>query len=429
MKIRSLAPVLTVSFLFVASAAMGAPEKAKQDKPKDSKDNIYANVELFADTVSIARDDYVEEVDSKKLIYGAMKGMLSSLDDYSQFMEPDEYKEIKEETKGEFGGLGIELSLKEGILTIITPIVGTPAEAAGVKPGDKIVKIDGKITKDITLSEAVKKMRGAPGTTVKLTIWRESDQKIVEIPIKRDIIKVKSVKKAKLLEGKIGYIRLIEFQEKTAKELDEGLKKLESEGMDSLILDLRNNPGGILDTAVDVSERFLAKDKLIVSTKSRTPEQNMTFKSSGKFTHPDYPIIVMVNDGSASASEIVAGAMQDNKRAVILGTKTYGKASVQTVMPLKDGSGLRLTTAYYITPSGKMIKGQGITPDVISERENAQQSKAKKDAEDIFDELEMKEGAASAKELSDKDELQKDKQLKEALNLMKAIKIYRSENK
>lgn len=402
--------------------ASGGFEKGARDKSK-SKDNLYNQVELFADAISIIRSDYVDESDSKKLIYGAMKGMLSSLDDFSQFMEPDEFNEIKTETKGEFGGVGIEISLKDGILTVVTPIVGTPAEGAGVKPGDKIVKIDDKVTKNITLQDSVKKMRGKPGTTVKLTIWREKEQKMLEIPIKRDIIKVKSIRKAELIRDKIGYIKLVEFQEKTTRDLEETLKKLESQGMDSLILDLRNNPGGLLDGAVDVSERFIPRDKMIVSIKSRNKEQNMEFKSSGKYTHPDYPVIVVVNEGSASASEIVAGAIQDNRRGIILGTKTYGKASVQTVIPLKDGSALRLTTALYYTPSGKLIKGEGILPDVIVEKE---ETVKKGDEVDVFEKLEESE-ALPPKDISAKEKIrpEKDNQLEMAINLIKTIKIYK----
>lgn len=412
---------LLIALVFVASVAIGGYDKEGKSKAK-SKEDLYGQIELFADGISILRSDYVDEVDSKKLIYGAMKGMLSSLDDYSQFMEPDEFNEMKVETKGEFGGIGIEISLKEGILTVVTPMVDSPAEAAGIKAGDKIVRIDSKTTKNLTLDEAVKQMRGKPGTEVVLTIWREKEDKISDIKIKRAVIKIQSVKKAKLIEGKTGYIRLVEFQENTSRDLEDALKKLESQGMDSLILDLRNNPGGLLDGAVDVSEKFLQKDTPIVSIKGRNAAQNMEFKSKGKNVHPDYPLLVMVNEGSASASEIVAGAVQDNKRGLIFGTKTFGKASVQTVIPLKDGSALRFTTAYYYTPSGKLIKNQGIVPDVIVER---QEHKDKTTPADVFEKLEEKDKAAKKEPLS-ADELQKDNQLRDAVNLMKAIKVYKT---
>ena len=422
--------LVAVSSLMIASLAIGGYEKDPKDKPKTSKSDLYGQLELFADAISLIRSDYVDEVDSKKLIYGAMKGMLSNLDEFSSFLEPDEFEEMKTETKGEFGGIGTEISLKDGILTVVTPIVGTPADLAGVKPGDKIVKIDGKITRDITLDEAVKVMRGKPGTTVTLTIWREKDQKVIDIAIKRAIIKIQSVKDVEFIDGKIGYIRLIEFQDNTTRDLDEALKKLESQGMDSLILDLRYNPGGILDGAVDVAERFLAKDKVIVSIKSRSPEQIAVFKSSGRFTHRDYPVIVLVNEGSASASEIVSGAIQDNKRGLILGTKTYGKASVQTVIPLKDASALRLTTAAYLTPSGKLIKGQGIIPDVVVEAQEANGEKIE-GPEDLFEKIAEKapEKKGEKKKPSNKEILEKDNQLNSEVNLIKAIKVYGQEKK
>jgi carboxyl-terminal processing protease len=397
MKKRWLKILLVVAVAAcAASMAMGGLEKSASEKGKaKSKDDLYQQVELFADAVSILRSDYVDQLDSKKLMYGALKGMLSSLDDYSQFMDPDEYNEIKIETKGEFGGVGVEISLKDGILTVVSPISGTPAEAAGIKSGDKIVKIDGKVTKSVTLNDAVKQMRGKPGTQVTLTIWRESTQKVFDVPLKRDMIKVKSIKKAEILEDKIGYIKLVEFQENSNRDLDEALKKMEAQGMDGLILDLRNNPGGLLDGAVDVAERFLPKDKVIVSIKARNPADTNVFKSSGSFFKKDYPLIVLVNEGSASASEIVAGAVKDNKRGIVLGTKTFGKASVQTVIPLNDGSALRFTTAIYLTPSGKMIKGQGITPDVVVERD---QNLVKKEEDvDIFEKMEEENTAKPQK--------------------------------
>lgn len=424
---RSANVVLVMAMLlFISSAAIGAPEKSVSDKAK-TKDGIYEQVELFADAISAIRQDYVDDIDSKKLIYGAMQGMLSSLDDYSQFMEPDEYKEIQVETKGEFGGIGVEISSREGILTIITPIAGTPAETAGLKPNDKVIKIDGKITKKLTLSEAVKLMRGKAGTPVTLTIWR--DRNVFDVMIKRDNIQVHSIKKADLLEDKIGYIKLVEFQENTARDLDEALKKLEARGMDALILDLRNNPGGLLDGAIEVSERFLPKDKVIVSIKARSPKQAEVFKSSGKVTHPDYPLIVMVNEGSASASEIVAGAVKDNKRGIIIGAKTYGKASVQTVIPMKDGSALRLTTALYLTPNGTLIKGEGIIPDIVVEMQ-AVEKKKKLEADEIFDQIEDESVNKPVKEKPlEKPVIEKDNQLESAVNLIKAIKIYKAQTK
>lgn len=427
---KNTVKALCVLFLILAIAcpfsSISCSEQRKEEKPK-AKDDIFKQVELFGDAVGIVRSDYVDEVDSKKLMYGALKGMLGSLDDFTQFMEPEEYNELKEEAKGEFGGIGVEISFRDGILTIISPIAGTPADVAGIKAGDKIVKIDNKITKNISMNDAIKMMRGAPGTMVTLTVWREKDQKILPIQIKRDTIKIRSIRKAELIDGHTGYIRLVEFQENTPKDLEEALKKLESEGMDALILDLRNNPGGLLDTAVDVSEKFLPKDKVIVSLKSRTPEQNAVFKSKGRFQHPDYPLIVMVNEGSASASEIVAGAVQDNKRGMLLGTKTFGKASVQTVIPLRDGSAMKLTTASYYTPSGKMIRNQGIIPDIVVEREENGAVKLSEDT-DIFEKLEEKEKKLPIKEKTAKEKQpERDNQLDRAVDLIKGIKIYRAD--
>ncbi|MDD5428122.1 MAG: S41 family peptidase [Candidatus Omnitrophica bacterium] len=415
-----------VLVVLAASIAISGHEKEAQgkDKAKVSKSDLYTQLELFADAISLVRANYVDEVDPKKIIYGAMRGMLASLDDYSQFMDPEEYEEIRTETKGEFGGIGTEISIRDGILTIITPIAGTPAEEAGIKPGDKVVKINGKITKNITLSDAAKQMRGKPGSMVTLTIWREKDQKIMNVPIKRAVIKIRSVKRAELVDGKTGYIRLVEFQDTTKRELEEALKKLESQGMDALILDLRYNPGGVLEAAIDVAEKFLPKDKVIVSIKAREPEQNAVFKSSGRYTHPDHPLIILVNEGSASAAEIVAGATQDNKRGIVLGAKTYGKASVQTVVPLRDGSAVRLTTAAYLTPSGKLIKDSGILPDVAVELKETAGDMAGS-PEEVFEKV--AEGKSGKKDAPGKDKLEMDNQLEAAVNLMKAIKVYSKE--
>lgn len=327
--------------------------------------------------IDILRDEYVEPVDSTKLIHGAMKGMLSSLDEYSQFLEKGEYEELESDSKGEFGGLGVEISIKDGTLTVITPIDGSPAEAAGIKPGDKIIKIDKETTERMTISEAAHRMRGGPGTMTTLTIWREKSDKVFDLPLRRAMIKIKSIKKAELLAGGIGYIKIIEFQENTPRDLDLALNRLEKEGMKSLILDVRNNPGGLLETASDVAERFLPKDAVVVSIRSRVPEDTGVFRSSGSFTRKNYPLVVLVNGGSASASEVVAGAIQDNKRGAIIGVKTFGKASVQTVAPLKDGSAIRFTSAYYYTPGGRLIKKDGIVPDIVVESDRAATDGAK----------------------------------------------------
>ena len=429
-KLIRISVFIVICLVVSLSMLWGGYDKSKDDKPKPKKEDIYSQVELFSDAISVIRSDYVDDVDSKKIIYGAMKGMLSSLDDFSSFMEPDEYKEIKAETKGEFGGIGVEIGTRDGIITIISPISGTPAEAAGIKALDRVVKINGEITKNMSLNDAVKKMRGDPGTAIALTIWREAEEKVFDISLTRAIIKINSIKKASILEDKIGYVKLVEFQENTPRDLEDALKKLESSGMDALIIDIRNNPGGLLDVAIDVAEKFLPKDKVIVSTKSRTPDQNIVFKSKGRFQHPDYPIVVLANEGSASASEILAGAIQDNKRGVILGTKTFGKASVQTVIPLKDGSALRLTTASYYTPSGKMIRNQGIIPDVVVASEECKPKASAKPME-ILEKLE-EEKARQAEKVSPKavppkeEKVERDNQLDRAVDLIKGIKAYKT---
>ena len=332
--------------------------------------NDYESIEMFTDVLSIVKKSYVEEVDTKKLIYGAINGMLSSLDPHSSFMPPEMYKEMKIETKGSFGGLGIEISIKDGMLTVISPIEDTPAYKAGIKSGDQILKIDDKFTKDLSVMEAVKRMRGAKGTKVILTIMREGFEKPKEFPLIRDVIQVKSVKYKTLDDGFV-YIRIAQFQEKTDDDLSAAfvaLKKGNGGKLSGLVLDLRNDPGGLLDQAVRVADHFLADGKLIVYTEGREKDAKMRFAARKGDKEASYPIVVLINGGSASASEIVAGALQDHKRAVIMGTQSFGKGSVQTIIPLSDNSGLRLTTARYFTPNGRSIQAKGISPDIIVER-------------------------------------------------------------
>jgi carboxyl-terminal processing protease len=330
--------------------------------------NDYESIELFTDVLSIVKKSYVEEVDTKKLIYGAINGMLSSLDPHSSFMSPDTYKEMKIDTKGAFGGLGIEITVKDGILTVISPIEDTPAFKAGIKAGDQILKIDDKFTKDLTITEAVKRMRGVKGTKVTLTIMREGFEKTKDFVLERDIIQVKSVK-SKVLDDGYGYIRISQFQEKTDDDLEKALKSLQGEApLKGLVLDLRNDPGGLLDQAVRVCEHFVEEGKLIVYTEGREKDSKMRFTSRKGGKEGNYPIVVLINSGSASASEIVAGCLQDHKRAVVMGTQSFGKGSVQTIIPLSDNSGLRLTTARYFTPSGRSIQAKGITPDIVAEK-------------------------------------------------------------
>jgi carboxyl-terminal processing protease len=327
------------------------------------EDFHYQRIKTFAESLSLVEKNYVEKVDEKDLVYGAIRGMLNSLDPHSAFMPPEAFKELKVDTKGEFGGLGIQIGIKNKILTIIAPIEDTPADKAGVKAGDMIIKIEGKSTKDITLYEAVSKLRGRKGTKVTITIVREGLDKPKDYTITRDIIKLKSVK-SRVIDDEIGYVKLTQFQEQTASDLKKALKDLEKKDVSSLILDLRNNPGGLLKGAVDVTSQFLPPGKLVVYIKGREGDKTK-FKTKNGSKYFDYPMVVLVNGGSASASEIVAGALQDWGKALILGTQTFGKGSVQTVMPLSDGSALRLTTARYYTPKDRSIQTTGITPDVI----------------------------------------------------------------
>ena len=323
----------------------------------------YEELKTFSEVLDHVKKHYVEDVKTKDLIYGAIRGMLATLDPHSAFMPPDVYKEVQVETKGEFGGVGIQIGMKENRLTVIAPIDGTPAERAGVKPSDVILKVNNETTKDMTLMDAVQKMRGPKGTKVTLTIHREGVVEPLVFVLTRELIKIESVK-SKMLESNIGYIRLTQFQDQTAKDMSGALKKLREQKMQSLVLDLRNNPGGLLTAAIDVSEQFVGLNRLIVYIKTREGRKD-DYVSHIKDQPEDYPMIILVNEGSASASEIVAGALQDWGRAVVVGVQTFGKGSVQTILPLGDGSGLRLTTAKYYTPKGRSIHGIGISPDIV----------------------------------------------------------------
>lgn len=400
--------------LIVAVAVLGAITFGSTFCEQKSANigDFYDEIQLFSDAISYLWVNYVDEVEPKKLIYGALKGMLSSLDDYSQFMEPDSYKELKEDTEGKFGGIGIEIGIRDGALTIISPMDGTPAAEAGLMPKDVIVKINGELTKDILIHGAVKKLRGEPGTTVDLTIWRENEEKFLDVTIKRAIIEVKSIRKGVVIEDDIGYIKLTEFQENTTKELEAAMKALQKKGIKGLVIDVRNNAGGLLDVSIDVADLLLKKDKVIVSTKGRIELQNKQFISKADTPYTDITLAILVNEGSASAAEILAGAVKDNGRGIIVGQKTFGKGSVQTVIPLKDGSALRVTTANYFTPKGYSISKKGIEPDIVVELVKEEKTAEK---EGVFDKLEDKKP---------QDEVVMDNQLKTAIDIIKAVNIY-----
>lgn len=344
---------------------------------------IYQDLETFANVLDLLEQHYVEEIKSHDVITGAINGMLTSLDPHSSYMSPDDFKELQEETKGSFSGIGIEITLRDGVLTVVSPIEGTPAYRQGLQAGDQLIKINGRLTKDMTLMDAVKKLRGAKGGKVTISIHRKGLQGLQDIELVRDVIPLHSVKSMELEPGLL-YIRVTNFQSTSTRDFRKALLKyIKKQPVHGLILDLRNNPGGLLDQAVKISDIFLDKG-VIVSTRGRDSEMDMTFEAhrgTGKY---NFPLIILVNGGSASASEIVAGALQDHDRAIVVGTQTFGKGSVQTIVPLPDGAALRLTTARYYTPSGQSIQATGITPDmVVPFEDTAETRKNGKDSRSI----------------------------------------------
>ena len=355
-------------FLFAIHTFNSQVEAQESIESSTSGSNNYEKLKIFSEVLSLIESSYVERISNKKLIEGAIHGLVKALDPHTTYMTPELYSEMKIETSGKFGGLGIEVSIRDGVLTVISPIEGTPAFNAGIQAKDKIVKIEEESTLDMTINEAVSRLRGELGTTVNITIIREGLKAPLLVKITRDIIKVQSVKN-KVYDDDIGYIRVRSFSKSTSGDLDKALDELRRKNISKLILDVRNNPGGLLNQAVEVSDRFLKSENLIVYTKGRTDDQNMRFTTHDKIKPVDYPMIILVNGGSASASEIVAGALQDLGRAVILGMPTFGKGSVQTIIPLSDGSALRLTTARYYTPSGRIIQENGIVPDIVIENQ------------------------------------------------------------
>jgi carboxyl-terminal processing protease len=402
--------VMISALLLVLTLSLGGGVASKGNDTAAT----YENLRLFTEVLSIVQSQYVDEVPPKDIIYNAIKGTLRGLDPHSSFLDPDMYREMQVETSGSFGGLGIEITLRDDVLTVVAPIEGTPAYRAGIQPGDRILKIEGLSTKDMQLSDAVKRMRGKPGSKITITIVREGWAEPKDFFITREQIRVQSVRASQLEPG-IEYIRLRQFQEQTAADLETSLDKYVKEGkIQGLVLDLRNNPGGLLTSAVEVTEKFLESGKLVVYTEGRVRNQNMRFSSNAKRVFSDFPIVVLVNQGSASASEIVAGALQDWGRAVVIGHQSFGKGSVQTIIPLSDGSGLRLTTAKYFTPKGRSIHGKGITPDIIVDGPKTTATGPG-----------GAEGAAPTPPASEtpQEQLKRDPQLQRALDLLKAMKI------
>ncbi len=423
---------LALVFIFILGFLIGAGAQGKRPYVSggDSKE-IYEYLKTFSDVIDLVKKNYVDEVKDKDVVYAAIKGILESLDPHSSFMTPDMYKDMQTETKGEFGGIGIEITIKDGFPTVITPIEDTPAYKAGLKAGDHIIKIDGKPAKNMGLVDVVKLIRGQKGKGVTLTVMREGFTAPRDFVVVRDVIQVKSVK-YRLLEGGYGYIRLVQFQEKTTKDLDNAINELEKANKDKplkgILLDLRNNPGGLLEQAVDVSDKFLS-DGLIVYIEGRQREENkMKFYATKKSADYLGPLVILVNEGSASASEIVAGAMQDYRRAIIVGTKSFGKGSVQTIFPLSDGSAVRLTTAKYYTPKGRSIQAEGITPDIVVDNnviKGKERTTAPVKEKDLERHIEVDKSAPKVEDKTDKTVPEDDFQMSMGLQMLKGWEAIR----
>ncbi|HLC26755.1 MAG TPA: S41 family peptidase [bacterium] len=393
----------------------------------------YENLRIFNDALYLIQSNYVEEVKPQQILYGAIQGMIKTLDPHSSFMDPAMYKEMQVETEGSFGGLGIEITVKDDQLTVVSPIEGTPAARAGLKSGDRIIRIDGESTKDLSLPEAVKRMRGPKGSNVTLTIFREGLQAPKDFTLTRDVIRIQIVR-SRIIEGDIGYIRLRSFNRNSGEEMEKALADIKKVKPKGIILDLRNNPGGLLDQAIKVSGLFLPKGDLVVYTEGRSSGTSKRYRSNASNPYLSEPLVVLVNAGSASASEIVAGALQDQGRAVILGIQTFGKASVQSILPLSDGSALKLTTAKYYTPKGREIQAKGIIPDVAVNE--IVPTPAAKQEGPVVREKDLKghlEGAPPTKENGNDDsssgkpeDVAKDPQLNRAVDLLKSWSIFKN---
>ncbi len=401
---------------------------AQEEQPgKSEEDNGYAQISIFAKALELIRQDYVDENKTSyhDLINAAMKGMLSSLDPHSQFMDPDDFRDMQDDTRSRFNGLGIEVSMKNGLPTVITAMEDTPAAKAGILSGDQILRINGISTERMDLQDAINVLRGPAGAKLTLTLLRPSTKEIKEYALQRAEIKIQSVKGASLLDPeltgpyKIGYIRLVQFNEPTADELAKALDELQKQGMQALVLDLRNNPGGLLNSAVDVCAQFLPPNTKVVSTQGRVASQQHDYSTSGaKKERPSFPMVVLINEGSASGAEIVAGALKDLHRAVLVGETTFGKGSVQNVMQLPDGSAVRFTTAKYYTPSKQVIQGNGVTPN-IRVAMTAEQERS----------LFALRNAGNMKPEDEKSVIKaRDPQMLRAIDALKGVMIYAQEN-
>ena len=415
-----------VAAVLAVNLFIGARVYSNSTTDETEKDSVYPNMRLFSEVMEKVRRDYVDgtNLTYQDLVYGALKGMVNELDPHSEFLDPQEYKDLQSDTEGHFGGLGIVVAMKDNFVTVVAPMEDTPGFKAGILSGDRILKIDGKSTENMTLPDAVKLLRGDPNTEVKMSILRPSSGAVKDYTLTRAVINVDMVKDINgkrdfpLGENKIGYVRLVQFGERTSDDLESALNKLKAQGMQALIIDLRWNPGGLLDQAVEVCEKFLPRGELIVSTEGRNAAQDSKHLAEG---HGDelhgMPIVVLVNLGSASASEIVSGCLQDRHRAIILGEKTFGKGSVQSIIPLEDGSALRLTTAKYYTPSHKVIHEVGITPNIVVPTT---------DEEDRDIRLQLTPGGLESLDEKDRQRVKasQDPQLERAMDLLKGIMLY-----
>jgi carboxyl-terminal processing protease len=424
MSVRSLGRALLwlIPAILLAGNLMVGARLYSQAPATGDRDNAYEKMALFTKVLEQVRENYVDpgKISYQDLIYGAMRGMLQSLDSHSQFLDPEMYADMKDDTAGEFGGLGIVISVKNGMLIIVAPMEDTPGFQAGLMSGDKILEIDNLSTDGLSLPEAVKKMRGPPGTKVTIKILRPKTQEVRTVGIVRAKINVPSVKDVRMMADGIGYLRIVQFNEPTANALQDALDKLTKERLQGLIVDLRNNPGGLLTAAIEVCEKFLKRGDLIVYTQGRNEKPQQTFRVKGRYHYLEFPMVILVNGGSASASEIMAGALQDHQRAILVGEKTFGKGSVQSVLPLDDGSAIRLTTAKYYTPSKRVINEHGIEPDIVAPMSPDDWRKLliqRAKAEGVLiEESEEKSGEV------------RDVQLDRAIDVLKGVMMFESQN-
>lgn len=425
--------LLSYTLLFVFLLAVSQPDRSYGNEEPAESGDIYFQLDTFANILAILEENYVDEIDTRKALEGAINGLLLTLDPHSSYLNKESYRDFKDETQGSFTGIGIEITVQEGIITVITPIEGTPAFRAGIQARDKILKINGESIKNKTLIDAVKLLRGKKGSEVTLSIFREGFKELKDFTLTRDIIPYHSVK-AKVLTSGYGYLKISNFQNNTTEDVKKELITFgKNEPVKGLILDLRNNPGGLLNQAVSLTDLFLDSG-VIVTTRGRISDQDRSYSARKETFRTDYPLVVLVNEGSASASEIVAGALQDHNRAIIVGSQTFGKGSVQTIIPLKDGTGLRMTTARYFTPIGRSIQVTGITPDIVVANNNSGPSASdggktnsrvrEADLDNHIDNPKEQDGTTSAFSPEIKEQLDRDEQLKSAYNILKSLVRY-----